>query len=55
MCLDCLTSSLDCLILQAMDDEGWDSLDAVASMSEADLLELGIKRGHVRRMLVPAP
>ncbi|KAJ1476794.1 hypothetical protein T484DRAFT_1907302 [Baffinella frigidus] len=37
---------------QAFDEEGWDSLDAVASMSEADLLQLGIKRGHVRRMML---
>jgi hypothetical protein len=33
-------------------DEGWDTMTAVLTMSQEDLLEVGVKRGHVRRMLI---
>ena len=29
--------------------QGWDTIGAVMSMSERDLVDMGIKKGHVRR------
>jgi len=37
---------------EIFENEGWDSLDAVFTMSQEDLLEIGVKRGHIRRMLL---
>jgi len=32
--------------------EGWDSLDAVHTMTQEDMLDIGVKRGHVRRLML---
>ena len=32
--------------------EGWDDLEAIHTMSEQDMLDIGVKRGHVRRMML---
>jgi hypothetical protein len=37
---------------QSFMDEGWDSMNSVLSMSQEDLIDLGVKRGHVRKMLL---
>lgn len=37
--------------LQLFLQEGWDTLDDILNMTQEDLLALGLKRGHVRRLL----
>ena len=33
----------------------WDSLEVVASLTEADLLSLGVRGGHARKMMLRLP
>lgn len=35
--------------------EGWDSREALAYMGEDDVLALGVKAGHARRIVVALP
>lgn len=35
--------------------EGWDSLEVVSSLTEEDLVKLGIKGGHARKMMLHRP
>jgi hypothetical protein len=36
-------------------EEGWDSMDLIATLTEADLRSLGVKGGHARKMMLYRP
>jgi len=37
---------------KVFEEEGWDTLDSVYTMTEADMVDLGIKKGHVRKLML---